>query len=64
MVGDKIFKVLGSGEESGFCIDNDFMEGVDVKLRQAGLDWNAEDRAAVACACIAVFMERYEVKEQ
>lgn len=62
MTGEKIYKVLGSGEESGFVIDDAFLDAVEDMLTYSHKAWDMEDPKAIIAAAIAVFMKRYEVK--
>jgi hypothetical protein len=64
MTGERVYKVLGSGEENGFRIDSDFVQAVENAVGMGSGAWDTIDPEAICAAAIQVFLTRYEVKEQ
>lgn len=62
MPGEKTYKVLGSGEQSGFLIDDEFVEAVE-EMAGVSSTWGGDDPKKILACVIAVFMRRYEVRE-
>lgn len=64
MSGEKTYKVLGSGPESGFCIDDAFVEAVEDMIGMDSGAWDMVEPKELISVSIAVFMQRYGVREQ
>jgi hypothetical protein len=64
MAGERVYRVLGDGEESGFCIDDNFVEAVEDAVGMGCGAWDMQDPKAICAAAVQVFLTRYEIKSQ
>lgn len=52
-MAEKIYRVLGSGEESGFCIDDGFLEAVENALSMGHGAWDTIDPKEICAVVVA-----------